>query len=54
MATQRRQTKGWFGRIADELYVGSLVAAGAIGLVAAVALLLQVVLQFTHWAEQLD
>ncbi len=53
MATQR-QTKGWFGRVADELYVVSLVAAGAIGLAAAVALLFQFALQFTHWAEQLD
>jgi len=54
MVTQRRQTKGWLGRIADELYVGSLVAAAAIGLAAVVTLLLQFVLEFSHWAEQLD
>ena len=54
MATRRQQTKGWLGRIGDEIYFGSLVAAGAIGLAAAVVLLFQFVLDFTHWAEQLD
>jgi len=54
MATRRQQTTGWLGRIGDEIYFGSLVAAGAIGLAAAVVLLFQFVLDLTHWAEQLD
>src|SRR5262245_66111236 len=54
MSTRQRDSRGWLGKIADELYVGTLAAAAAIGLAAAVGLLLQLVLEFTHWAEQLD
>jgi len=48
MSTGRQDSRGWFGKIADELYVGTPAAAAAIGL------LLQFLLEFTHWAEQLD
>jgi hypothetical protein len=54
MSTRRQDSRGWFGKIADELNVGTLAAAAAIGLAAAVGLLLQFLLEFTHWAEQLD
>jgi hypothetical protein len=54
MSTRQQDSRGWLGKIADELYVGTLAAAAAIGLAAVVGLLLQFVLQFTHWAEQLD
>jgi hypothetical protein len=54
MSTRQQDSRGWLGKIADELYVGTLAAAAAIGLAAVVGLLLQFVLDFTHWAEQLD
>jgi hypothetical protein len=54
MSTRQQDSRGLLGKIADELYVGTLAAAAAIGLAAVVGLLLQFVFQFTHWAEQLD
>ena len=54
MSTRQQDSRGWFGKLADELYVGTLAAAAAIGLAAGLGLLLQFVLEFTHWAEQLD
>ena len=54
MSTRQQDSRGWFGKLADELYVGTLAAAAAIGVAAVVGLLLQFVLEFTHWAEQLD
>jgi hypothetical protein len=54
MSTRQQDSRGWFEKIADELYVGTLAAAAAIGLAALVGLLLQFVFEFTHWAEQLD
>ena len=54
MSTRQQESRSWLGKIADEFYVGTLAAAAAAGLAAVVGLLLQFVLDFTHWAEQLD
>ena len=54
MSTRQQDSRGWLGKIADELYVGALAAAAAVGLAALVALRLQFAFDFTHWAEQLD
>jgi hypothetical protein len=54
MPTRRQESKGWLGRIADDIYLGTLAVAAAFGLAALAALLVQFALDFTHWAEQLD
>jgi outer membrane murein-binding lipoprotein Lpp len=54
MAARRQEPDSWFGRLANELYLGAVVLAGLALAGGVVAVLVEVALEVSDWVAMAD
>jgi hypothetical protein len=54
MLIRRRQPETWFGRLANEVYLGALVFGALVVAAGVVALLVAFVMEVTNWVQMAD
>ena len=54
MAAQRQEVDSWFGRLANELYLGAVVLAGLAFAGGVIALLVEAALEVSDWVAMVE
>jgi hypothetical protein len=54
MVTRQREPETWFGRVANEVYLGALVVGAVVLLAGIAAGLIAVVMEVNNWVMMVD